>query len=88
MQKGGRIGVGLGAGKDSRLHLDKCRERGIPLKAAAVIGPTRRDIAVLQRTKPQACLKLMMGVVDVIGAKMREAQNEYRHYIAWRLGAG
>jgi CRP/FNR family transcriptional regulator, cyclic AMP receptor protein len=53
-----------------------------------VIEITRRDIAALQRTKPQACLKLMMGVVDVIGAKMREAQNEYRQFVAWRLGIG
>jgi CRP-like cAMP-binding protein len=55
---------------------------------STVIEISRRDIAVLQRTKPQACLKLMMGVVDVIGAKMREAQGEYRNYIAWRLGIG
>lgn len=55
---------------------------------STVIEISRRDIAVLQRTKPQACLKLMMGVVDVIGAKMREAQSEYRNYIAWRLGLG
>jgi CRP/FNR family transcriptional regulator, cyclic AMP receptor protein len=55
---------------------------------STVIEITRRDIAALQRTKPQACLKLMMGVVDVIGAKMRDAQNEYRQYVAWRLGIG
>jgi 4-hydroxy-3-polyprenylbenzoate decarboxylase len=40
MRKGGRITAALGHGKDSRLHLDKCREKGIPLKAAAVIGVT------------------------------------------------
>jgi CRP/FNR family transcriptional regulator, cyclic AMP receptor protein len=55
---------------------------------STVIEISRRDIAVLQRTKPQACLKLMMGVVDVIGTKMREAQSEYRQFIAWRLGMG
>lgn len=52
MQKGGRIGVGLGAGKDSRLHLDKCRERGIPLKVAAVIGPTPNLIYAAAATLP------------------------------------
>jgi 4-hydroxy-3-polyprenylbenzoate decarboxylase len=52
MQKGGRIGVGLGAGKDSRLHLDKCRELGIPLKAAAVIGPTPNLIYAAAATLP------------------------------------
>jgi 4-hydroxy-3-polyprenylbenzoate decarboxylase len=30
----------LGAGKDSRIHLDKCRDKGVALKAAVVIGPT------------------------------------------------
>jgi CRP/FNR family transcriptional regulator, cyclic AMP receptor protein len=55
---------------------------------STVIEITRRDIAVLQRSKPQACLKLMMGVVDVIGAKMRDAQGEYRAYLSWRLGVG
>lgn len=55
---------------------------------STVIEISRRDIAALQRTKPQACLKLMMGVVDVIGAKMRDAQSEYRNFIAWRLGMG
>ncbi len=53
-----------------------------------VIEISRRDIAVLQRTKPQACLKLMMGVVDVIGGKMRDVQSEYRQFVAWRLGMG
>jgi CRP-like cAMP-binding protein len=55
---------------------------------STVIEISRRDIAILQRTKPQACLKLMMGVVDVIGAKMRDAQSEYRQFISWRLGLG
>lgn len=55
---------------------------------STVIEISRRDIAALQRTKPQACLKLMMGVVEVIGSKMREAQNEYRQFIAWRMGIG
>lgn len=55
---------------------------------STVIEISRRDIAALQRTKPQACLKLMMGVVDVIGGKMREVQGDYRQFVAWRLGVG
>jgi hypothetical protein len=55
---------------------------------STVIEISRRDIANLQRTKPQACLKLMMGVVEVIGAKMRDTQGEYRQYLSWRLGIG
>lgn len=56
--------------------------------ASTVIAISRRDIAVLQRTKPQACLKLMIGVVDVIGAKLRESQADYRQFLAWRMGLG
>jgi 4-hydroxy-3-polyprenylbenzoate decarboxylase len=52
IQKGGVIGAGLGAGKDSRLHLDKCRERGINLKAAAIIGPTPNLIYAAAATFP------------------------------------
>lgn len=55
---------------------------------STVIEITRRDIAGLQRTKPQACLKLMMGVIELMGHKMRETQGEYRKYLAWRMGLG
>lgn len=51
---------------------------------STVIEISRRDIAALQRTKPQACLKLMMCVVDLIGVKMGDAGGELRRYIAWR----
>ncbi|HKY09973.1 MAG TPA: UbiD family decarboxylase domain-containing protein, partial [Candidatus Binatia bacterium] len=37
IRNGGKISVGLGAGKDSRIHLDKSREKNAPLKAAVVI---------------------------------------------------
>ena len=39
---------------------------------------SRRDLAMLQRTKPQACLKLMMGVVERIGEGVRNAQEDLR----------
>jgi UbiD family decarboxylase len=52
IRKGGKISVGLGAGKDSRIHLDKCRDKGIPLKAAVVIGPTPNLIYAAASTFP------------------------------------
>ncbi|MCK6551209.1 cyclic nucleotide-binding domain-containing protein, partial [Myxococcota bacterium] len=55
---------------------------------STVIEITRRDLANLQRTKPQACLKLMMGVVELMGQKMRDTQGEYRQWLAWRMGLG
>jgi CRP-like cAMP-binding protein len=54
--------------------------------ATSVIEISRRDIAMLQRTKPQACLKLMMGVVDLIGERLRDADQEMRQFLAWRTG--
>lgn len=53
-----------------------------------VIEISRREISNLQRTKPQACLKLMISIIDLIGAKTRDAQADYRNYLAWRLGLG
>ena len=53
---------------------------------SGVIEISRRDIAMLQRTKPQACLKLMMGVVDLIGERVRSADHEMKQFLAWRVG--
>lgn len=47
-------------------------------EASTVIEISRRDLAMLQRTKPQACLKLMMGVVERIGEGVRTAQEDLR----------
>lgn len=53
---------------------------------SSVIEISRRDIAMLQRSKPQACLKLMMGVVDLIGERLRSADPELKQFLAWRIG--
>ena len=47
----------------------------IPTK---VLEISRRDLANLQRTKPQACLKLMMGVAQRLGERMLDAQGDLR----------
>lgn len=43
-----------------------------------VLEISRRDLATLQRSKPQACLKLMMGVVACIGDGVRASQSDLR----------
>lgn len=53
-----------------------------------VLELTRRDIATLQRSKPQACLKLMMSIVDLLGTRLHEADPELRRFVAWRTGTG
>lgn len=52
---------------------------------STVLEITRRDIAMLQRSKPQACLKLMMGVVELIGERLHKADPDFRQFLAWRL---
>jgi CRP-like cAMP-binding protein len=50
-----------------------------------VIEISRRDIALLQRSKPQACLKLMMGIVELIGERIAQADPDFRQFLAYRL---
>lgn len=51
---------------------------------ATVIEITRRDVAQLQRSKPQACLKLMMGVVELVGERLRDADHDLKAFMTWR----
>jgi CRP/FNR family cyclic AMP-dependent transcriptional regulator len=53
--------------------------------ASVVLEISRRELAVLQRAKPQAVLKLMMGVVERIGDGMRDTQDDLRELLSWRL---
>ncbi len=53
---------------------------------STVIEISRRDVALLQRSKPQACLKLLMGVVDLVGARLRDADGDLRQFLAWKAG--
>ena len=54
------------------------------VSSTTVIEISRRDVGLLQRTKPQACLKLMMGVVELVGARLRETEGDLRAFLAWR----
>lgn len=51
-----------------------------------VLEISRRDLAMLQRTKPQACLKLMMGVVDLVAERMQGSREDFRQFLAWKAG--
>lgn len=54
--------------------------------AAIVLEISRRDVAQLQKSKPQACLKLMMAVVELLGQRMKDADPDLRTFVAWRAG--
>lgn len=41
-----------------------------------VLEITRRDLAGLQRSKPQACLKLMMAITTQVGERLSEVEPD------------
>jgi CRP/FNR family transcriptional regulator, cyclic AMP receptor protein len=53
---------------------------------SSVLEVTRRDLGTLQQSKPQACVKLMINVNEMFARRLRESQNEFRRFMAWRLG--
>ncbi len=53
---------------------------------ATVLEISRKDIANLQRSKPQAVMKLMMAVVDTVGDRVRNVDQEMREFLSWRAG--
>ena len=50
-----------------------------------VLEISRRDLGVLQQTKPQACVKLMTNINDMFAQRLRESQSEFSAFLAWRL---
>lgn len=45
----------------------------------------QKDFARLQKEKPQACLKLMLNVVEDLGQRLDGASEVFREFLAWRL---
>ena len=80
------LGPGDSVGEAALLRAGPRLCSAFAMTPSRVLEISRRDLAMLQRTKPQACLKLMMGVVDLVGDRMREAGDEFRHFLAWKAG--
>jgi CRP/FNR family cyclic AMP-dependent transcriptional regulator len=53
-----------------------------------VLELRRRDVSSLQRVKPQACLKLIMNVADVLAERLRASDSDLKDFLEWKLGAG
>jgi CRP-like cAMP-binding protein len=81
------LGPGDSLGEAALLRVGPRLCTATALTDAEVIEIARRDVAALQRTKPQACLKLMMGVVELIGARSRDVSPEIRRLVG-RAGRG
>ncbi len=47
-----------------------------------VVEIARRDIVALQKTKPQACIKLLMGIVDLLAERTKDVDPELKKLIA------
>lgn len=54
--------------------------------ATRVLELSRRDISSLQKAKPQAVIKLMMSVVDLLAIRLREVDPELRQLMGGGLG--
>lgn len=52
-----------------------------------VLEMSRTAVAQLQRSKPQACLKLMMAVVEAVGERLRAAEPELKQMLTDGLGS-
>ncbi|MBI2373699.1 MAG: cyclic nucleotide-binding domain-containing protein [Deltaproteobacteria bacterium] len=50
-----------------------------------VLEITRRDIIALQAKKPQACMKLMMNVVELVGTRLKDAEPEMKRFATFRV---
>ncbi len=81
-----QLGPGESVGEAAVLRSGPRMCSVIAVTASRVLEISRRDLAVLQRSKPQACLKLMMGVVDLLGERMRASRDDFRQFLAWKAG--
>jgi CRP-like cAMP-binding protein len=50
-----------------------------------VLEISRRDLGILQQSKPQACVKLMININEIFGRRLRESQTDFKDFLAWRL---
>lgn len=50
--------------------------------AIRVVEIARRDIVALQKTKPQACIKLLMGIVDLLASRTKDVDPELKKLIS------
>jgi len=80
------IGPGDSVGEAALLRTGPRLCTAVAVTPTRVLEISRRDLAMLQRSKPQACLKLMMGVVEILGERMRVAHQDFRQFLAWKAG--
>ncbi len=50
-----------------------------------VLEISRRDLGILQQSKPQACVKLMININEIFARRLRESQTDFKEFLTWRL---
>ena len=50
-----------------------------------VLEISRRDLGALQQSKPQACVKLMTNINEMFASRLRDSQDEFNKFLAWRF---
>ncbi len=81
-----QLGPGESVGEAALLRAGPRLCSAFATAPSRVLEISRRDLAMLQRTKPQACLKLMMGVVELMGERMRATRDDFRQFLVWKAG--
>ncbi|MFO0728115.1 MAG: cyclic nucleotide-binding domain-containing protein [Myxococcota bacterium] len=79
------LGPGDSLGEASLLRVGPRLCSAFAEDAVTVIEISRRDIAQLQKTRPQACLKLLMGVVEVLGTRTKDADPDLKRFLLGSL---
>lgn len=75
------LGPGDSLGEAALLRVGPRLCSAVAESAVTVVEISRRDIAQLQKTRPQACLKLLMGVVEILGSRTKDADPDLKRFL-------
>lgn len=81
------VGPGASLGEVAVLRGGPRQCTAIAEVESTVLEISRRDLAQLQREKPQACLKLMINIVEQVGQRLRELEPELSALVQQNIGA-
>jgi CRP/FNR family cyclic AMP-dependent transcriptional regulator len=75
------LGAGDSLGEASLLRVGPRLCSAVAETEVVVVEIARRDVMNLQRTRPQACLKLLMSVTEALGERLRDADPEWKRLL-------
>lgn len=81
----GSVGPGDTLGEVAMLRSGPRQCTAVAEVDAQLLEITRRDLAQLQRSKPQACLKLLIAIVEQVGQRLRDVEPELQALVQHHL---